>query len=223
MIDGILRCYGQLLKEVDEWFSGCLSRYPELIHCHEGCSACCRGLFDITLLDACYLRHGFQQLPEASQEAVVKLADKRLTSLCQSFPNLVPPFILNDYAEDDLTRLMPDDDTTPCVLLGGDGRCILYANRPMTCRLHGLPLIDFSGEVFDGQYCTMNSLPPLETIPELRWKFRSHFSTELELFHRFTKELLGEPMNELDTLIPLSLLIDYEKYGWKEWMAERQR
>lgn len=37
-----------------------------------------------------------------------------------------------------LTTLRADGDA--CVFLDGDGRCVVYAARPLLCRTHGLPL-----------------------------------------------------------------------------------
>ena len=58
-MNNLLDRYGALLGEVDVWFQTCSLRYPEQIVCRQGCSSCCRGLFDITLLDALYLKRGF--------------------------------------------------------------------------------------------------------------------------------------------------------------------
>jgi hypothetical protein len=113
---------------------------------------------------------------------------------------------------------MPEEDETPCALLGDDGKCLVYAYRPMTCRLNGLPLVDISGEIFYDEWCTLNFVgkDPLDN-ENLRWKFRRHFQSELKLFHRFTEQLLGQPVNELDTFIPTALLIDFEKFDWRAW------
>jgi len=48
----IEREYRSLLGGVDAWFSRCLEAGGTAFSCRGGCSACCRGLFDITLLDA---------------------------------------------------------------------------------------------------------------------------------------------------------------------------
>jgi hypothetical protein len=113
---------------------------------------------------------------------------------------------------------MPEEDETPCALLGADGNCLAYDYRPMTCRLNGLPLIDVSGEAFYDEWCTLNftAKDPLR-LEGLRWKFREHFQAELNLFHLFTAELLGRPVNEMDTFIPTALLIDFEKFDWRSW------
>jgi hypothetical protein len=112
---------------------------------------------------------------------------------------------------------MPEDDRTACPLLDEQGLCMIYRNRPLICRLHGLPNIDCSGEDFDGTVCTLHPGDPhglAESV--LHWRFREVFTQEIELFRRFTLGLTGVPYNELDTFIPLALLADYEGVDWRE-------
>ena len=90
-------------------------------HC-DGCSDnCCRSLFfHHTLVEFLYLRRGFQALASDVQAEV--LARAALVADRQLLPG----------ADDH------DGDTRMCPL-NVDSRCILYAHRPMICRLHGLP------------------------------------------------------------------------------------
>jgi Fe-S-cluster containining protein len=221
MFDALLDQYGELLAEVDAWFSRCQAAYPVAIRCGTGCDGCCRGLFDITLLDGALLRRGFGRLPGEVQKQVRQKAQARLAGLRAIWPDLVEPYVLNLLPAGEWPALMPEEDETPCVLLGEDGRCLLYEHRPMTCRLHGLPLLDHSGESFDDEWCTLNlnGLDPA-VLPELRFAFRDLFARELALFRTFTAALLGHPVNELDTLIPAALLVDVCRFDWHRWRAE---
>ena len=216
----ILVRYGILLEEVDEWFIHAAGLAGPDLSCRKGCSACCRGLFDITLLDACYLKSGFDKLDMGNRKAVLARAEDRLFSLRSFWPEFAPPYILNYRPEEEWEELMPEEDETPCALLGDDGRCLVYEHRPMTCRLNGVPLVDISGEVFYDEWCTLNFIgkDPLHQ-ENLRWKFREHFQSELNLFRLFSERLLGRPVNELDTFIPTALLIDFEKFDWRGWSA----
>ena len=216
-----LEGYGKLLARVDRWYSGCLDRYPEHITCRSGCSDCCRGLFDITLLDAWHLRAGFKQLSAPVRKEAVRKAKRRTESLAVFWPELAPPYLLNHRPDEQWEELMPDEDDTPCPLVGKDGRCLAYDHRPMTCRLHGLPLVDLDGEIFHDEWCTRNFVgsAPLE-IEALRGEFRNLFRDELTLFREFAVELLGVPLSELDTFIPLALMVDYERFDWRAWWRQ---
>jgi len=175
------------------------------------------------MLDACYLKYGFERLDPDKKTPVLKKARLRLKGLQALWPDFTPPYILNYRPEQEWETLMPDNDETPCPLLDNDGKCMVYDYRPMTCRLHGLPLVDISGEVMHDEWCTFNftATSPLEVMA-LRFDFKGLFRGELLLFRRFTFELLGQSLNELDTFIPNALLIDFKDYKWKEWFEKSQ-
>lgn len=221
MIDDILARYGLLLSRVDEWFSRCIGAKGGEIHCTAGCSECCRGLFDVTLLDAWLLHKGFEELPEETRTAVRKKGEARLSAMQGLWPEFAEPYALNLRPEEEWEELMPDEDETPCLLLSEEGRCLVYENRPMTCRLHGIPLVDVSGEVFHDEWCTLNfeGSDPLE-MEELRGEFDRLFRDELRLFRELTDLIFGTPVNEIDTFIPLATLADYRAFNWREWFGK---
>lgn len=216
----ILNQYRGLLAETDQWFHRCLARSGDRIHCAAGCSDCCRGLFDITLLDAALLKEGVDQLDGATREMVLGRCRERLAGMQQLWPDFAHPYLLNYRPEEEWNLLMPDDDETPCPLLGPDGRCLVYGYRPMTCRLHGLPHVDLAGEVHHDEWCTLNFVgsDPLADHG-IRGDFPRIFREEGRLFRRFTVELLGREFPELDTVIPAAVLIDFTRVDWRRFAA----
>jgi Fe-S-cluster containining protein len=222
-IRSIFSAYGDLLHEIDSWFTSATNSHPDQIRCTSGCSECCRSLFDITMLDAACLREGFELLPEEVRTAVTTKAVRRLLDLRAKWPDLEAPYVINYRPEKEWQELMPADDETPCVLLDDNGRCLVYEHRPMTCRLHGLPLIDSSGEIMHDEWCTENFIGsnPL-LLPELSAPFDTFFRREVTLDRDFTAELLGEVVYELDTFIPLALLIDFRAFDWLTWWQENR-
>lgn len=212
----LLQSYRQLQGQYDAWFSQALKQYPEAIRCAQGCSQCCRGLFDISLLDAWVLRQGFESLPFGVKLQVQERAQARLLELQQRWPELQPPYFLNLLPDDCWTE-MPEGDPTPCPLLSEQGLCLVYHHRPLTCRLHGLPHVDIDGEVFSDSYCTLNfpGIDPL-ALTALRGHFHAFFKQEMGLLGALTTELFGRPLQELDTFIPLAVLIDYDRVDWGE-------
>ncbi|KAB0669773.1 YkgJ family cysteine cluster protein [Oryzomonas sagensis] len=210
----LLGRYGALLREVDRWFDGCIQRHGDQIACHRGCSACCRGLFDITVLDALYLRSGIDALPEAVQCSLRQKATERLASLSACNPSFVEPWILNRIPEEEWEELMPEEDETPCLLLAEDGSCLVYEHRPMTCRLNGIPLLDTSGEALMDEWCTLNFTGiDVAQLEDLRHPFLDLFAQELLLFRELTRRLLGDAVNELDTFIPAAVVLDAGMIG----------
>lgn len=205
----ILDHYGLILQEVDDWFASCLGKFPGRISCRYGCAECCRGLFDITLLDALYLKRGFDLLPESVKQRVAQLSEKRLRELSSAWPEFVPPWTLNHLSEDQWDEMMPEDDPIPCPFLSEEGICLTYSHRPMTCRLNGIPLINPDGEEFFDEWCTLNfvGVDPL-VLEGLRFPFRDLFSRELQLFRKLSEEIFGVAVNEMDTIIPAVPFLD---------------
>ncbi|MEI6213323.1 MAG: YkgJ family cysteine cluster protein [Desulfuromonadales bacterium] len=211
-MDDILDRYGELLQEVDAWFKTCLERYPGQISCHSGCSHCCRGLFDVTLLDALFLKQGVDNLDDATRQRLSADASQRLATLSSQFPRFVEPWLLNTIPEDEWEPLMPEEDEAPCLLLGGDGRCLVYEQRPMTCRLNGIPMIDLSGEELFDEWCTLNFVTAdPRKLRGLRFGFSELFTRELLLFQELTRTLTGTALNEVDLFIPAAVVLDPEK------------
>lgn len=208
----LLDRYGELLGEVDGWFRRSLEQHPEMIACRNGCSECCRGLFDITLLDAWYLKRGFDLLPEPVKNELVEGASRRLELLSRANPDFAEPWLLNGIPEDDWDDLMPEEDETPCLLLSESGGCLVYEHRPMTCRLNGIPLIDVSGEELFDEWCTLNftDVDPRD-LTELRFGFTELFSRELLLFRELVSRLTGTARNEVDLFIPAAVVMECEK------------
>lgn len=208
----LLDRYGALLGEVDAWFQRCSEQHADLIACHNGCSACCRGLFDITLLDAYYLRRGYDRLPEPLKAEIVIAASQRLELLSGVNPAFVEPWLLNGIPEGDWDALMPEEDETPCLLLSETGGCLLYEYRPMTCRLNGIPLIDVSGEELFDEWCTMNfTEEDPRHLTDLRFGFTELFTRELHLFQELVRLLTGSARNEVDLFIPAAIVLDRNK------------
>jgi len=207
----ILDQYGSLLREVDKWFASCLHQFPENISCHQGCSSCCRGLFDITLLDALYLKSGFDKLPDDIRKFVLSKSEARLDAVSRVYPAFTQPWLLNSIPESEWDLIMPENDEIPCVLLSESGKCMVYDYRPMTCRLNGIPMIDNSGEGLFDEWCSLNfvNVDPL-LLEGIRFHFNELFAQELLLFRELSRRMTGQPMNEIDTVIPAALSIDVE-------------
>lgn len=208
----LLDRYGALLNEVDAWFQRSLDRHPKSIVCRNGCSECCRGLFDITLLDAMYLKRGFDRLSDPLKAVLAQVASRRLELLSRVNPAFVEPWLLNGIPEDEWDELMPEEDEAPCLLLSETGGCLIYDYRPMTCRLNGIPLIDVSGEEFFDEWCTLNfTEEDPRLLADLRFGFLELFARELLLFQELLLRLTGTARNEVDLFIPAAIVMERQK------------
>ncbi|WP_305045968.1 YkgJ family cysteine cluster protein [Geoalkalibacter sp.] len=211
-INALLAEYAAHLREYDAWFARCMEQHGDRIACAAGCAACCRALFDISLLDAALLHEGLRRLPPSLQDEVRGRAAPILARLQERWPDFAHPYTLNHLAEEHWE--VPEEDDTPCPFLGADQRCLVYAFRPATCRLHGLPNVDHCGEIFQRDSCSRNFLErDAAAEPGLRWHFREAFQAEARLYRRFAAQLLGSPEVQGDTFIAAVPFIDFAALG----------
>lgn len=110
-MDSPLAAYQQLIERLDAFFLRVRQRYPELLQCRPGCDTCCHR--DLSL---------FPFEAELLMEAVARLEPGALDRIRQR-----------------AARAQRNQEA-PCPLLE-QGRCMVYAWRPVICRTHGLPLL----------------------------------------------------------------------------------
>lgn len=101
----------QLRARVDDHFDRAVARSPAAFRCASGCDACCHVRIGVFAVEAGQIRR-----------ALADLAD-------------------TDPALRARVRAQADDPAHQdrCALLV-DGRCAVYAERPLICRSHGLPV-----------------------------------------------------------------------------------
>lgn len=132
--------YDALVAEADALFAKVRADHPQQVTCVEGCSDCCHALFDLSLVEAMRLNTAFDaDMPHgrARSDLLSRAADiDRQTSRIKrdiyraTKAGTPPQDILHKAAQ---LRIA-------CPLLGADSLCVLYARRPITCRLYGVPL-----------------------------------------------------------------------------------
>lgn len=108
----------ELLKRMDdEYHQAAFVNGFECRGCEDNC--CHTRFHHHTLAEYLYMKEGFRLLPEANQQQV----RERAADVVQRMNDL-------DQAGQPVRVLCP---------LNEGQRCILYAYRPMICRLHGIP------------------------------------------------------------------------------------
>ena len=69
--------YEALVKTADELFNKVSLEYPDEVKCKQGCADCCYALFDLTLIEALYIKHHFDTCFEGlEREKRIEIANK---------------------------------------------------------------------------------------------------------------------------------------------------
>jgi Fe-S-cluster containining protein len=131
----------ELVQIVDAATAEAARRAGAWVKCAPGCTQCCIGAFAISQLDAARLRNGLLELGQSDPHraaAVRERAQEAVEKFAADFPGDAATGILDETRAEEFDRFANDE---PCPALDpATGLCDLYAARPMTCRVFGLPL-----------------------------------------------------------------------------------
>ena len=155
-----------LFQQADHWFRRASASLLGAIPCCQGCSACCIGLFPITRLDALELQRGLDRLPPLQREAIVARARSQVAVLESAYPILESNSALDSLDDRMIDGLVEQFSDLPCPALGADGRCGVYAFRPLTCRTMGIPTE--SDGMIQGACSIQTSVPIIRLSPTFR-------------------------------------------------------
>ena len=130
--------YEALVQVVDAVFERVKKEYPKEVFCREKCSDCCYAIFDLTLIEALYLKDKFlKNFIGKEKNDLIEIAgktDRVLTKMKrEAFKE-----IKKGSKELEIVGKM-SQERVRCPLLGEDNLCVMYENRPITCRVYGIP------------------------------------------------------------------------------------
>lgn len=205
--------YEKLVAASDAAFDRVKQAHAECVQCREGCADCCHAIFDLTLIEACYINHRFK---EKFQGAVKSEMDEKAGHSDRQMAKI------KRKAHQDLLAGKPEEEILTdlarervrCPLLNTKDLCDLYDHRPLTCRFYGIPTA-IGGK---GHTCGLSDFKQGEQYP----------TVNLDAIHARLQEISAELVRDLqsrfiklaDILVPLStaLVTDYDEiyFGLKD-------
>lgn len=129
----VLDAYAWICGEVEEEFDRNRRLHGSRMRCGPGCSDCCSQLFQITEIEAAAVSTGVRLLGPALRRRLEARARDYVTQRAA---------LTNQGGEAEAWgSLPPPGARLPCPALE-DGRCQIYAHRPLICRRFGMPLFN---------------------------------------------------------------------------------
>lgn len=153
--------YEQLVAQVDTVFQKVAQDFPAEVVCKPQCSDCCHALFDLSLLEALYLNTKFQELEEAQRNQILIEADK-VDRKAHVLKRKISKAAEHSDNQEILSRV--SQERIRCPLLDDQNHCQLYAYRPLTCRLYGIPL-EIQGTAHT---CGLSGFKPGQAYPTVK-------------------------------------------------------
>ena len=130
--------YEAIRDMADEAFARVQKEYPDGVKCKIKCADCCHALFDLTLIEAIYVNHRFNQAFKKEEREVLlersNRADRKIHMIKKK------AFQDKKSGKNEVEILMHlASERVRCALLNDADMCDLYEHRPITCRLYGIP------------------------------------------------------------------------------------
>jgi Fe-S-cluster containining protein len=137
-LEPVFARYENLRAEADRLFGQVCRLHPDRVTCSLGCSDCCHAMFDLSLVEALYLNRKFRRtITFGPEHSVVIHAAGEADRLAAR----VKRDLYKSSRAGDARRVMENaaHARIRCPLLDAEDHCRLYEDRPVTCRLYGVP------------------------------------------------------------------------------------
>jgi Fe-S-cluster containining protein len=133
-INRLFKSYELLVDKADAAFQKMGTEHATSVRCERHCSDCCHAVFGLFLIEAVYLKKQFDQLGEEE----IKGALLRCNRAERGLRRLEK--VLQAHEDDpNMQAYAMARERIRCPLLDENEDCILYPNRPITCRVYGIP------------------------------------------------------------------------------------
>ena len=131
--------YETLVAQVDKIFATVQEAHKDCVRCKIHCCDCCYAVFDLTVIEAVYINHHFNKsLSRRERRPVIRRAEKADRKFYQIKRKLHKMHLKEGKSPEDVL-LQLAQERVQCPLLNDEKLCDLYAGRPITCRVYGIP------------------------------------------------------------------------------------
>jgi len=198
--------YESLVEKSEEAFDRVKAAHTECVKCEEKCADCCFALFDLTLIEALYLHHKFNEKFKGS--ARVELVEKANRADRQIYKIKRKAFkeLQSGRNEGELLAEMALERVR-CPLLSDKDLCDLYDYRPLTCRFYGIPTA-IGGA---GHTCGKSGFKEGEKYPTVN--LDAVYGQLQQISAELLRDIQSKNVKLVDLLVPLSsaVIMDFDE------------
>ncbi len=192
--------YEALVHIVDAVFDRVKKEYPKEVFCREKCSDCCYAIFDLTLIEALYLKDKFlESFSGKTKNEIIEIADKTDRALVKLKRDA---FKQVKEGKDQLEIVgQMSQERVRCPLLGENNLCVMYEHRPITCRVYGIP----TSTAGVSHICGRTNFVQGEPYPTLNM---DKIYSQLQLLSaELIKDINSENIKMHEMLVPVSMAL----------------
>lgn len=197
--------YETLVAQSNGVFDRVKDAYSDCVKCEEKCADCCFALFDLTLIEALYIHHKFNEKYQGTEKAELLEKSNRADRRIYKIKRKAYSDLQAGKNEGEILAAMALERVR-CPLLNEKELCDLYEYRPITCRFYGVPTA-IGGA---GHTCGKSGFKKGEKYP----------TVNLDAVHSQLQQISAELLRDIqskniklaDLLVPLSsaVILDFD-------------
>jgi len=201
MIDDLFGKYLQEVRKADYLFKTIQEKYPDSVRCRIRCCDCCHAVFGVFPIEAAYINYHFNRLDRKVRRDVLRRSEKAEDEMLKAKDSLK---VFEDNPKMKVFGL--GKQRVRCPLLQDSEECVLYVNRPIICRIYGVPYSLKQGDKEQAFVCSVSGFQEKVTYPTVKLDKIYHELCQL------SKELLTEagylnPAAKANLMLPLSRIL----------------
>jgi Fe-S-cluster containining protein len=153
------------------------------------------------------LREAVERLEPEARAGVQGNAERLLRMMEAMAPGWVTPHAVAELGDDRFDHIAESLALEPCPLLDGHGRCRIYQDRPLVCRLIGLPMITPVGRTLENACPIQDQFPRYAALPPEPFDLEEFELEEMECLQSAARRLLGDASrHEYETTIAAAVV-----------------
>jgi len=197
--------YEALVTTADTAFDRIKNAYADCVECEEKCADCCFALFDLTLIEALYIHHRFNEKYRGSKKVELLEKANRADRRIYKVKRTAYQDLQSGRNEGEILAQMAFERVR-CPLLNEKDLCDLYDYRPLTCRFYGVPTA-IGGA---GHTCGKSGFKQGEKYPTVN--LDSIHSQLQQISAELLRDIQSRNIKLADLLIPLSsaMIMDFD-------------
>ena len=134
MIEELFSQYSTIARKANLLFKSIQEKYPMSVKCRVHCCDCCHAIFGVFPIEAAYINYHFNRLERKARRDALRRAEKAETEMLKVKDRL------KIFEEDPKMKVFGlGKQRVRCPLLQDSEECVLYENRPIICRVYGVP------------------------------------------------------------------------------------
>jgi len=197
--------YEALVTQADTAFDRVKTAHADCVECEEKCADCCHALFDLTLIEALYIHHKFNDKYQGSEKAELLEKSNRADRRIYKIKRKAYKELQAGKNEGEILAAMALERVR-CPLLNEKDLCDLYDYRPLTCRFYGIPTA-IGGA---GHTCGKSGFKQGEKYPTIN--LDSVHNRLQQISAELLRDIQSKNIKLADLLVPLSsaVIMDFD-------------